>query len=276
MKYPTFPMGRRDQPSIRLVGSVERAVAVLEALAGSDRDLGTNEIARRTGINPSSVSRLLATLASRGLVSQVASTGHYRPGVGLLQLGNAALARLDLRDAARPYLAKLVEATGETATLSVAGEREAVTVDFVQGESSVQSIARVGRPSVAHATAVGKVLLAHGGELPDGVLARYTKRTVVDRALLAREAERTRRRGWAEAICEREPDLNAVAAPVLGGRSELVAILGVQGPAGRFKPSSIRAALPLLRSAAQNLSVEISGVLSPSRRTAPSSREATG
>jgi DNA-binding IclR family transcriptional regulator len=243
------------QTTIRMVGSVERAISVLEALAAAGRELGTNEIARLTDINTSTVSRLLSTLASRGVVTQGAS-GRYRIGARLLQLGNAALLGLDLRELARPHLLKLVEATGETATLSVPGDEEAVTVDFVQGHSSVQSIARVGRPSVAHATAVGKVLLAHGYRPPAGKLRRYTEATITRRADLAKEVERARKRGWAEATCERELDLNAIAAPVTGAYGKLVGVLGVQGPAMRFRPGVRRACLPLLLSCAQILSAQ--------------------
>jgi DNA-binding IclR family transcriptional regulator len=247
-------MPRTGQPAIRHVAAVERAVAVLDALAESGADLGTNEIARRTGINASSVSRLLATLAVRDLVQHVPETGRYRLGLRLLQLGNAALARLDLREVARPHMAALAEATGETATLSVPGEWEAVTVDFVQSPSSVQSIARVGRPSVAHATAVGKVFLAYGGKLPDGPLTAYTDRTLTDAARLTEEVARVAARGWAEAVGEREADLNAIAAPILGPHGELLAILGVQGPAGRFNRRALRAALPALLESAGRLS----------------------
>ena len=248
-------MPRTGQPAIRHVAAVERAVAVLDALAESGADLGTNEIARRTGINASSVSRLLATLAVRDLVQHVPETGRYRLGLRLLQLGNAALARLDLREVARPHMAALAEATGETATLSVPGEWEAVTVDFVQSPSSVQSIARVGRPSVAHATAVGKVFLAYGGKLPDGPLTAYTDRTLTDPARLTEEVARVAARGWAEAVGEREADLNAIAVPILGPHGELLAILGVQGPAGRFNRRALRAALPALLESAGRLSV---------------------
>lgn len=247
-------MPRTNQPATRRVAVVERAVAVLDALAGADGDLGTNEIARSTGINASSVSRLLATLTGVGLVTYVPETGRYRLGLRMLQLGNAAAARLDVRETARPHLIALVQATGETATLSVPGEREAITVDFLQGPSSVQSVARVGRPSVAHATAVGKLFLAHGGALPDGPLPGYTPRTLSDRAALDDEVHRTAERGWARAVGEREPDLNAVAAPVLGGRGELVAILGVQGPATRFDETAMAAALAVLCDSAGQLS----------------------
>jgi IclR family acetate operon transcriptional repressor len=227
-------MPRTGQPAIRHVAAVQRAVAVLDALAEDAPELGTNEIARRTGINPSTVSRLLATLAEAGLVDHVAESGRYRLGLRLLQLGNAVLARLDLREITRPHLVSLVEETGESATLSAPGEHEAVTVDFARSPAAVQYVARLGRPSVAHATAVGKVYLAHGGALPEGPLHAYTPNTITDRRALAVEIERVRDRGYAEVVCEREEDLNAVAAPILGSRGELVAILGVQGPAARF------------------------------------------
>lgn len=251
LKYATMPP--LERPSVRPVASVDRAVAVLDALAEAGADLGTNEIARRTGVNPSSASRLLATLAAKGFVARVPETGRYCLGLRLLQLGNAAAARFDLREAARPHLVALVEKTGETATLSVPGEREAMTVDFVQSDHSVQSVARVGRPSIAHATAVGKVVLAADTRgLPDGPLEAYTDRTITDRGELAAELARAADQGWAQAVGEREADLNAIAAPVLGTSGELVAVVGLQGPARRFNRRAMRAAIdPLLAAAAR-------------------------
>jgi DNA-binding IclR family transcriptional regulator len=246
-------MARTGVPAVRHVGSVERALGLLDALADGD-ELGTNELARRTGINASTVSRLLATLAAGGYVEHVPQTGRYRLGIRFLHLGNAVLARLDLRTIARPHLRALADETGETATLSAPGEHDAVTVDFVQSSSTVQSVARLGRPSIGHATAAGKVVLAHGGSDPGPELARFTERTIVDPGRLAAELARVRTRGWAEAAGEREPDLNAIAAPVFGARGELAAILGVQGPASRFAAEARRRALGPLRERAAALS----------------------
>jgi DNA-binding IclR family transcriptional regulator len=240
-------MPRTGQPAVRHVASVKRAMAVLDALAEAGGELGTNELARRTGINASTVSRLLATLASGGLVQHVAHNGRYRLGLRLLQLGNAATAGLGLRDLARPHLAELAGQSGETATLSVPGEGEAMTLDYVPSPLSVRSEARVGRTSAAHATSVGKVFLAHGGKLPPGPLKAYTPRTITDRTALAAEVEKVRRRGWAEARGEREEDLNAIAAPVLSPTGRLLAILGIQGPATRFNQRRMRALVGLLR-----------------------------
>jgi IclR family acetate operon transcriptional repressor len=245
-------MPRTGKPATRHVAAVERAIVVLDALADDGADLGTNEIARRTGLHASTVSRLLSTLDDAGLVEHVEDTGRYRLGIRLVQLGNAVLARLDLREVARPELRALVAETGETATLSAPGDPDAVTVDFVQSASSVQSVATLGRPSIAHATATGKVALAVGQvDLGPGRLPAFTPRTITDRAALAAEIENVRKQGWAQALGEREEDLNAIAAPVRGSRGELVAVIGLQGPASRFDAGARAAALePLLARAA--------------------------
>ncbi len=229
----------------RPVGTVKRAIAVLHALAETPSDVGNNEIARRTGINPSTVSRLLGTLADDELVTRVGETGRFRLGPRLVEFGNAALARIDLRQLCRPHLEALTATTGETATLSVPYQQGTITVDFVQSPSSVRSVAQVGRPSVAYATATGKVFLAYAGTPPDGPMAPYTPRTVTDPAELAAQLAQVRRRGWAQVVGEREVDLNAVAAPVLASGG-LVGVVGLQGPASRFGPKVMRGAVDLL------------------------------
>ncbi|MDN5748736.1 MAG: IclR family transcriptional regulator [Pseudonocardia sp.] len=244
-------MARTGRPAARQVGSVQRAIDVLDALAEARTELGTNEIARRTGVNVSSISRLLSTLTGAGLVQHVPSTGRYRLGIRILQLAGAAREGLDVRVLARPLLEDITAITGETTTLSVPGAHEVLTIDFVASTQSVRSVAQVGRNSVAHATAAGKVLLAWGGSLPDGELTRYTERTMTDRPTLHREIEKVRERGWAQAVGEREDDLNAVAVPVVDATGALIAVLGVQGPAGRFTPRAMRAAIePLTERAA--------------------------
>lgn len=236
------------------MGTVERAIIVLHTLAAASDDLGNNEIARRTGINPSTVSRLLATLANDELVSRTPDSGRFRLGPRLVELGNAAVARIDLRQLCRPHLEALSETTGETATLSVPYQQGTITVDFVQSPSSVRSVAQVGRPSVAHATATGKVFLAYAGVPPEAPMASYTSRTLTDPAELAAQVDLIRRRGWAQAVGEREEDLNALAAPVFGAADALVGVIGLQGPAARFGHKVMRAAVDVLLDRCSELS----------------------
>jgi DNA-binding IclR family transcriptional regulator len=244
------------------VGSVARAIALLDAVAESDTGARVGELARRIGVNPSTASRLLGTLEAGGLLEREPG-GPYRLGLKLVALSDRVLGQLDVRDRARPWLTWLVQETGETATLSVPGGGEAITVDFVPSPSSVASLARLGRPSVAHATAAGKVMLAYGFDQlafdPGVELTAFTERTITDPDALAEELERVRSAGVAEAVGEREPDLNALAAPVIGRGGELVAILGLQGPAARL-PASTRRALraPLLK-ASRELSQSLGG-----------------
>jgi IclR family acetate operon transcriptional repressor len=247
-------MSRTRQPSTRRIGAAERAIAVLDTLAEAG-ELGTNEIARRTGMTPSTASRQLGTLAAAGLVERVPTSGRYRLGLRIVHLANALLARLDVREVARPHLVALVETTGETATLSVPGDEDAITIDFVPGNHQVQPVSRLGRPSIAHATSAGKVMLAFSGrELPDGPLRAYTPRTITDPRALAAEIARVRESGHASAVAEREPDLSAIAAPIRGSRGELEAIVALQGPSSRFDEDAVAAALPLLVEHAEAIS----------------------
>src|SRR5207237_174387 len=101
-----------------------------------DSELGTNEIARRTGINASTVSRLLATLVSSGLVEHVEDSGRYRLGVRLLQLGNIVLGRPDLREAARPPLQGPVDETGATAAPVLGPRGDLAAILGIQGPST--------------------------------------------------------------------------------------------------------------------------------------------
>lgn len=243
----------------RPVGSVGRAIDALEALAAAPDGLGVNELARQIGVNPSSASRLLATLEDGGLTARQPN-GRFQLGLRFVTLADRALARLDVRELARPYLQGLVEATGETATLSIPAGGEAVTVDFVPGTSSVVSMARVGRPNPLHATAIGKTMLAFGtvSALPPAErLTAFTDATLTSRDALAVAVGQVQATGWAEAVGERETDLAALAAPVRGAGDELAAIVGLQGPLARMTDARRREMLPLLLDAAGQLSRQL-------------------
>ena len=184
---------RTGQPAVRHVAAVERAFAVLDALADG-QELGTNEIARRTGINASTVSRLLATLVAARFVEHVPESGRYRLSLRLVELGNAVLGRLDLRDLARPHLQALVRETGETATLSAPGEHDAD-----HGRLRPQL---VGRPERRPARPAERRPRDRGREgdarvrrrrAPARAARGFTPRTITTRAELVEELERVRR-----------------------------------------------------------------------------------
>jgi len=245
-------MAKTGQPSTARVASTQRSLAILDVLA-EEPPLGTNEIARRLGASASTTSRQLATLVEAGLVEHVAATGRYRLGI----LATSVLARLDVRVVAHPHLEALAAEVGETATLSVPGDPDAITVDVVRSPRYIADGSRLGRPSIAHATAAGKVMLAFDGARPARLLQSYTPRTITDPVELAAEVERVRRRGWADAFEEREVGLNAIAAPVWSSDGALAGIIALQGPIPRFGRAAARAVVPALRERAAVISSEL-------------------
>jgi IclR family acetate operon transcriptional repressor len=257
-------MARTGQPSRERVAAASRSLAILDLLA-AEGELGTNEIARRTRGVPSTVSRQLATLVEARLVEHVQPSGRYRLGIRLVELANAVLERLDVRTVARPHLETLVAAVGETGTLSVPGDPDAVTVEVVQAQHYVRGVSQLGRPSIAHATAAGKVMLAFTQRKPQPPLRAYTPRTITSVRKLDAELETIRRRGWADAYEEREPELNAIAAPVWSSSGDLAGVVALQGPIPRFGRAPARKALPLLLERADVISRELGGAASNGR-----------
>jgi DNA-binding IclR family transcriptional regulator len=242
-------MARTGQPSRERIASSQRTLAILDVLA-EEGALGTNEIARRLGTTASTVSRQLGTLVESDYVEHIPESGRYRLGIRLVQIGNLVLMRLDLRAVARRHLEALAAETGETATLSVPGDPDAITIDFVPARHYVQGVTQLGRPSVAHATAAGKVMLAFTNRMPPLPLRAYTERTITDPAVLAAELTQVRGRGWADAYEEREPELNAIAAPSFGSDGLLAGVIALQGPVPRFGRAPARKAVgPLLERA---------------------------
>jgi len=220
-----------QQPGVQ---SVERALQILLAFEPEGGELGVTDIAARLGVHKSTASRLAATLAAHGFLER-ATADKLRLGRRLVRLGLVAAGGSDVADAARPAMAKLAAATGETVVLSVAAGGEAVDVAQVDSRYLVGGRRWIGLSTPAHASSDGKVLLAFGAaELPpDGALERVSSRTIASRAELERELDEVRRRGWARALGECEEGLNGVAAPVLDGAGRCVAALSVSGPAYR-------------------------------------------
>ncbi len=219
------------------VQSVDRALTVLGLLA-SQGELGVTEIAADLGVHKSTAFRLVSTLEAHDLVEQVAERGKFRLGVGVLRLAGAATVRLDLVQESRPVAARLAREVGETVNITVLSGREALYLDQVSGPSALALHNWAGQRIPLHATSNGKIHLAFGsptllGEL-ERPLRRYTARTIVDEAALARDIGEVRHRGWALAVDELEEGLTAVAAPVRGADGGVAASVSASGPTFRL------------------------------------------
>ena len=105
----------------RFATTLARGLSVLRAFRPSDDGLGNAEIAERTGLPKSTVSRLTFTLQSLGYLSHARQGERYRPGPALLTLGNVAAASIGFVELAAPILQRLAN---ETRTLSLLAIRD--------------------------------------------------------------------------------------------------------------------------------------------------------
>ena len=246
------------------VRSVDRAAALLLALGESQGEAGVTELARRLGLHKSTASRLLATLQRRGLVEQDDETGKYRLGLVVIRLAERAERTLDLRGIAMPELERLARLTRETTGLGVLDEDQLMTVAQADGPNLIAVGDWTGRSSPLHCVASGKVLMAALAEREVLRIARrglvaHTERTLIELEPLLEELARIRRRGYATAIGEYEPGLNAVAAPVHDARGSVIAAVDIWGPAFRLTPRRIPELAVQVREAAAAISVRLGG-----------------
>ena len=244
--------------SRRSVQSVDRALDLLEALATAEGEVSITALAARTKLHVSTVHRLLATLLRRGYVRQNAETSRYYAGAKLATLAEGRSRYNELRLAARPVLQTLVEATRETANLSVLDDTAAVYIETAASPQVVRLFTVVGNRVPLHATGAGKALLA---SLPqtkrDALLDRadlraHTANTLVDRAALARALDETRERGYAIDDEEYDDGVRCVAVPI-GPIGAPIAALSISGPASRLSKQRCVEIVPQMRRAAGEL-----------------------
>ncbi|MGH3087591.1 MAG: IclR family transcriptional regulator, partial [Rubrobacteraceae bacterium] len=138
--------------------SVDRAITVMEFLSRNGWS-GVTEVAVELDIHKSTAYRILMTLKDRGLVEQDVATEKYRLGFGLVLLASSVTADLDILRCARPVCERLSEQTGETVTVAVLENDEAVVIHQNISRSSALNVDWTGRHTPLHATAAGKIFL---------------------------------------------------------------------------------------------------------------------
>ena len=223
---------------------MRRAAALLRAFGSGVPEQGVSELGRKLNLHKSTVSRLLATLESEGLLERAPGTEKYRLGPEIVRLAGKVDQSGDIQEVARPYLVALAEVTRETANLAVLEGAEVNNVDQVSGPHLVRIGNWVGRRTPLHCVANGKVLLAFQPadvleRLTAGPLAGFTARTVTKPSALRDELATVRSQGYATALGEIEEGLHAIAAPIRDASGTVVAALSVSGPAYRVTSERI-------------------------------------
>jgi DNA-binding IclR family transcriptional regulator len=220
--------------------------------------LGVTEVAEITHLLKSDVHRILKSLEPYGFIEQDVQTRRYRLGLELLKLGHLVHGRLYLNEIARPFLRHLSEMAEAAASLAVYDpvDQEMVFVEQIDSPTEVQIRWRIGRRAAAHATALGKTLLAYldsahaRSVIQRCGLPKRTQYTITDEAELERELARIREAGYA--VDREEAVLGAccVAAPVRDHSCRVVAAISVSMVANRLEYLREREVSTLVRSTA--------------------------
>ena len=257
-------LDRQHTPGFRPIGSVVHTAQILEVVADEPGPIGVNEIARRVSLDASSVSRIVRTLEIYRLLEREPGTNRVSLGIGLVTLASDALQGLDVRRLASPELERLSAATHETINLGVWDGEGALIVDHRPGLQPIAALGWIGRRDPAHASSLGKVLLAFQPEATRRAFLsartkRFTPATIVNPAGLETTLADVRALGYAVNRGELRPELHAVAAPIFGLDDAVVAAIGVAGPSNRLTETRMAELADLVMSVAATVSHAMGG-----------------
>jgi DNA-binding IclR family transcriptional regulator len=220
-------------------------------------ELSADEICELIDAPRSTTYRYIRTLRDKGFLEK-STTGGFRLGPRLLQLGRIARSRLDISDIALPVMEDIARQTRETVLLTRLFGSSAVCVERIEGPQTVRISFDLGQVQPLHAGASSKILLAYADEktwdehlrLP---LERFTEYTITDPDVLKESLHQVRRQGYCASESEVDVGARAVAVPILDARGRIVAALSSTGPAFRVDDATLGRHLELLRAGAATI-----------------------
>ena len=231
------------------LSSVGTAIQLLKAFSEEQVDIGISELSRRLGVAKSTVHRLAATLAAEGLLEQDRESEKYRLGIALFRLGALVRRRMDISSQGRPYLYALREKTNETVHLAILDGTEIMYVYNLESTQAIRMRSDLGVRKPAYCTAEGQAILAFQPQpVIDAVIAQgltpRTPQTITDPAELIKALGVVRQRGCAIEDEESEIGMRGISAPIRNDAGEVVAAVGLAGPATRLSKKAIAAFVP--------------------------------
>ena len=242
------------------VPAVDRALRILSAFKNGHAEYGVTDLSRLLSINKSTVHDILHTLAHYNLLERNPATQKYRLGPGLLEFGDLARQRRDVREVAHPFLRPLVETTDLTVLLGVFEADSITIVDKVEPPDDMRITASVGQRMPFCAGSFGRAFLAWMDEasvdrlMASPGLRKFTATSIIDPATYKAGLASVRRQGYA--VDDTEEYMEgawAASAPIHDAR-RVVAAMTVVGFTGRIAATRKKAALRALLQTTRRIS----------------------
>jgi IclR family pca regulon transcriptional regulator len=259
------------------VQSIERGFAVLLAFDAELPTASLAEVAARTGLSRPAVRRILLTLQRLGYVANSGARWSLTPRV--LTIGQHFAATHGVVETAQPHLLQLAEATHESASLAQLDGTDVVYVARVQVRRVMSISIDVGSRVPAHATSMGRVLLAWAPpsiveQVVEAGLHRLTAKTITDPVRLRDSLHDVRQRGYAVVESELEEGLLSAAVPVRDPEGAVIAALAYSTSVGRRTVKQVtEEVVPLMLEAANGISADLAQQRVAGSRLAPRARD---
>lgn len=239
-------------------GTLLKGLRVLETLAFSEQPRGITELANDLQLPKSNVHRTLQTLIAARFVHSP-MPGRYACTLKLFELSSVVMARVNVRQAAEPFMAALLKDTGETVHLSVLDNGQVIYLNKLDSPHPVRAYSSIGGRAPAYCVASGKALLAHAGESARAMIGKYplpayTPNTITDAEDLRREMQQIRAKGVAVNRGEWRESVHGLAAIVFDADGSPSTAIGISGPAERLRPAKLQQYERLVKKAAEGLS----------------------
>lgn len=240
-----------------IVGAVLKACSLLEHFDASRPAWTLNDLTSASGMNKTTVHRLMTTLIHAGWVDRTAD-GAYRVTMPVFEIGSAALVDLDIRTAARPYMSQLADAFGDTAYLMVPADEGAVCIDRLEGNNPlVVAGINIGSVLPYHAAAGPIVMLAYSESLRGrwirDDLQAFTDQTITNASALNEHLDAVKSAGYSVSNSDYLSGVAAVAAPILGRGGSVVASISIGGRVEAFEGDALADKIERVRDAAARL-----------------------
>jgi DNA-binding IclR family transcriptional regulator len=246
------------------IQSLERAFMLLETIAGNPRGITLAELSKQSGLHTSTTFHLVKTMEHCGYVRQARDSKRYSLGGMIFSIAANAKAELDMGATAAPILETLAAATGETSHFSILAGGEIIIAARAAGPGVFQIQEKNGGVRPGHATALGKMILAHMSvEERDQYFANHplvplTEKTITEREKLERQFSEIVKVGIAYDDEEMIPELRCVAAAVWD-QTGVVGSVGISGPVWKLSLQRLNEVSERVSEAARELSVALGG-----------------
>lgn len=252
----------------RVIQSVQRALDIIDCFDQLNRELSLNEISQKLNLNKSTVHGIINTLSINGYIDQNNNNGKYLLGKKLMFKGQMVSDSITvrMREIGEYYLKEISEKYKVTSHIFSFKDQKLSFLDMVKPNNAYYIVSSViGNPMPLHATASGKIVLAHMGEeelenyLKTEPLTKFTEKTLVEKDALKEELIKIYNNGYCMEDEEVEWGVLSMAAPIYDHQKIFIGTISLTGPVGKIKGMTEQMAIDI-KNFSKNITKELSGI----------------